>query len=209
MPMPPLKQLALAGALALAATLAGCAGMAQFSADVSSYGDWPSARQRGSYAFERLPSQQLRAESQQLLEDAASAALAQAGFRPSPAGAEPDLVVQVGARISRAERSPWDDPLWWRGGFGTWRGGGWRGPHWTGPYWATPLRYDSPRYEREVALLLRDRATGKPLYEAHASAEGYQRGVAAALRPLFEAAMKDFPATGPNPRSVTVPLSGG
>ncbi len=207
MTMIPLKRQALTAMLALAASLAGCAGMGQLSADVSSYGDWPGARQRGSYAFERLPSQQSRADQQQLLEDAASAALAQAGFQPSPAGAEPDLVVQLGARISRADRSPWDDPLWWRGGFGTWRGSGWRSPYWTGPYWGgASLRMDSPRYEREVALLLRDRASGKPLYEARASTEGYQRGGTAALKPLFEAAMKDFPAIGPNPRSVTVPL---
>ncbi len=194
--------LALAG-LGGVAGLAGCAALNQLSADVSTFGDWPAGRKPTTYAFERLPSQQARAEEQQKLEDAARPALQKAGFTPVAAGAEPDLVVQVGARVSRADRSPWDDPLWWHGGFGYWH----RGP-WRGPYWGASARLDlSPRYDREVALLVRDRATGKPLYEARASSEGLQSSAEPLLRPLFEAAMVDFPATGVNPRRVTVPLS--
>jgi hypothetical protein len=60
-------------------------------------------------------------------------------------------------------------------------------------------------YEREVAVLLRDRASGKPLFEARASSDGYTQG-AELLQAMFDAALKDFPATGLNPRSVTVPL---
>jgi hypothetical protein len=107
----------------------------------------------------------------------------------------------VGGRITRTESSPWDDPLWWHGGFGYWR----RGP-WVGPYWAYPPR-GSIRYDREVALLLRDRATGAPLYEARASSDGNTAGGAEVLRAMFRAAMVDFPRTGVNPRSVTVPLT--
>ncbi|WP_395698813.1 DUF4136 domain-containing protein [Aquabacterium sp.] len=193
--------LALAG-LGTLAGLAGCAAMNQLTADVSTYGDWPAGRKPASYAFERLPSQQARAEDQQKLEDAARPALQKAGFTPAATGAEPDVLVQVGARVSRADRSPWDDPLWWSGGFGYWH----RGP-WRGPYWGASARFDySPRYDREVALLVRDRASGKPLYEARASSEGLQSSAEPFLRPLFDAAMVDFPATGVNPRRVTVPL---
>lgn len=184
--------------------LGGCAAMNQLSADVSTYGDWPAGRTGGTYAFERLPSQQARSEAQQKLEDAARPALERAGFRPASAGSEPDLLVQVGARVSRTDRSPWDDPIWWSGGFGYWRHGPWRGP-----YWGLSARYESPRYDREVALLVRDRATGKPLYEARASSEGMQSSAEPLLRPLFDAAMVDFPATGVNPRRVTVPLTSG
>lgn len=184
--------------------LGGCAAMNQLSADVSTYGDWPAGRTGGTYAFERLPSQQVRSEAQQKLEDAARPALERAGFRPASAGSEPDLLVQVGARVSRTDRSPWDDPIWWSGGFGYWRHGPWRGP-----YWGLSARYESPRYDREVALLVRDRATGKPLYEARASSEGMQSSAEPLLRPLFDAAMVDFPATGVNPRRVTVPLTSG
>ncbi|HSW08215.1 DUF4136 domain-containing protein [Aquabacterium sp.] len=189
--------------LAAGALLAGCAAFNQLSADVSTYGDWPAGQKAGTYAFERLPSQQARAEAQQRLEDAARPALERAGFKPASAGSQPDLLVQVGARVSRADRSPWDDPLWWPGGFGVWRHGYWRGP-----YWGASLRFESPRYEREVALLVRERASGKPLYEARASSEGSQSSAEPVLRPLFDAAMVDFPATGVNPRRVTVPLPG-
>ena len=65
---------------------------------------------------------------------------------------------------------------------------------------------DFPRYDREVALLLRDRASGKPLFEARATSDGSSAGGSAELRAMYEAAMKDFPATGINPRQVTIPL---
>ncbi len=194
-------QAAAAGTALLA--LAGCASIHQLSAEVSTFGSWPAGRSAGSYAFERLPSQQAQADTMQQLESAALPALARAGFQPVAAGAQPDVLVQVGARISRSDRSPWDDPLWWHGGFGSWRQGPWRGPVW-GASW----RLDPPRYDREVAVLVRDRASGAPLFEARASSEGFQRSTdSAALAPLFHAALMDFPATGVNPRQVLVPLT--
>jgi hypothetical protein len=66
--------------------------------------------------------------------------------------------------------------------------------------------YATPRYDREVAVLIRDRASGKPLYEARASSEGFQRNAGPVLLPLFSAALTDFPATSANPRRVSVPL---
>ena len=192
-----------AAAGATLVVLAGCATVNQFSAEVSTFGNWPAGRQPGTYAFERLPSQQAQGERIQRLEAAAAPALARAGFRPVAAGGTPDVLVQVGLRVSRADLSPWDDPLWWRGGFGMWR----HGP-WGGPVWGAGMRMESPRYDREVAVLLRDRGTGAPLFEARASSEGYNRATdAASLQPLFSAALLDFPATGVNPRQVTVPLA--
>jgi hypothetical protein len=189
-----------AGAALLA--LAGCASINQLSAEVSTFGNWPAGRSAGTYAFERLPSQQAQADAMQRLEGAAAPALARAGFQPVAAGAQPEVLVQVGVRISRTDRSPWDDPLWWHGGFGTWRPGPWRGP-----LWSSSVRLEPPRYDREVAVLVRDRASGAPLFEARASSEGFQRSTdGAALAPLFTAALMDFPATGVNPRQVLVPL---
>ena len=182
--------------------LAGCAGMATLSSEVVSYGEWPQGQAAGTYAFERLPSQQARAAQQDALEAAARPALEAAGFKPAPAGAEPQVLVQVGARVTRTDRSPWDDPLWWRGSLGYWR----YGP-WPGPSWRLGMRMDSPRYDREVAVLLRDRASGKPVYEARASNDGYVNGSAPLLAAMFAAALKDFPAVGLNPRTVVVPLA--
>jgi hypothetical protein len=180
----------------------GCASLSQLSAEVSSFGEWPAGRAPGRYAFERLPSQQSQPEAVQQLEDAAAPALERAGFLPVAPGAQPDVLVQVGARVSRSERSPWDDPLWWPGGFGMWHHRPWHGAMWSGSMWGEPLRYD-----REVAVLIRDRASGKPLFEARASVESFQGSSTTLLQPLFAAALADFPALGPNPRRVVVPLS--
>jgi hypothetical protein len=187
---------------ALTLTLGGCAGMATLSSEVASYGEWPTGQAPGSYTFERLPSQQVRAQEQDALEAAARSALEAAGFKPAAAGTEPQVLVQVGARVTRTDRSPWDDPLWWRGSYGYWR----YGP-WPGPSWRLGMRMDSTRYDREVALLLRDRASGKPIYEARASNDGYSTGNAQLLAAMFAAALKDFPAVGLKPRTVLVPLA--
>jgi hypothetical protein len=197
---PPLqRRWLLTGLLAAAAVLAGCAGMRSVSSEVSSYGEWPQGRAPATYTFERLPSQQAQAAEAERLEAAAAAALAKAGFKPVEVGKEPDVLVQVGARDSRFVVQPWDDPLWWHGGFCTWRHGPWGSPR-----WALSMRYDSPRYETQVGLLLRDRASGKPLYETRAATESNVRADSATLGAMFQAAMMDFPRLGMNPRRVVV-----
>jgi Domain of unknown function (DUF4136) len=190
-------------ALLGAALMAACASMNSLRSEIASYGDWPAARQPGTYSFERLPSQQQRPELQQRLEDAAHGALEAAGFTAAPPGTQPDVLVQLGARITRYDRSPWDDPLWWRGGFGHWRTRPWVGPYPSRWGW-----YGEPsRYDREVALLLRDRGSGAPLYEARASSEGYSSGGDEILGAMFRAALADFPKSGGVPHSASVPLS--
>ena len=199
--------LSAAGLLAVtatAATFSGCAAMNTVTSEVATYGDWPSGRAPGRYAIERLPSQQARGARQGELEASAARALESAGFSAAPDAGQADVIVQIGARISRAELSPWDDPLWWRWGGGYWRSPGWRSRSRLGFY----ADFNSgwyARYERSVALLLRDRASGKPLYEAHAMTDGTTAGDNALLAAMFEAAMKDFPAAGAaNPRQVSV-----
>ncbi len=203
------RRAALASALLAALAMAGCAAPTTYSAAVASFGQWPGGRAAGSYAFERLPSQALRAEFQQQLEDAARPALERAGFRLASGSDKPDVLVQLGARLSQAETSPWDDPLWWHGGIGLWRHGPWPGrAGWRYP-WGYPSSTDYRRYEREVALLIRDRdASGTPLYEARASSQGVQGNLAAQLGPLFAAALHEFPNTQPAPHDVTVTLAG-
>lgn len=191
--------LALTTLALAAAALGGCAALRSVASDVSTFGDWPADRTPGSYAFDRLPSQQARAAETERIENAARAALAKAGFVPAAAGRQPDVLVQVGARVTRTDIYAWADPLWWRGGFGYWR----HGP-WMGPSWSLSMRYDASRYEREVALLIRDRASGKPLFEARASNEGGTAAGDDTLAAMFEAALMDFPRTGVNPRRVVV-----
>lgn len=190
--------------LGAAALLGGCAALNTIEPDVTSYGQWPAGRAPGLFAFDRLPSQQADAQAQAAVEAAARPALEALGFRLAPAGTPPEVLVQVGARATRVEMSPWIDPLWWRGGFGHWRSGPWSGPRvmWVG--WD-----ERPRVEHEVAVLLRDRASGQPLIEARASSASSTARSADGLRALFVAALTGFPATSPKTRSVSVPLSPG
>lgn len=195
------RRTALAGAAAAAALLlGGCAAITSVTSDVTSFGEWPAGRAPGTYAFERLPSQQARAAETDALEAAARPALEKAGFKPAPAGEAPDVTVQVGARSNRTDVGPWVDPFWY-GGVGYWR----RGP-WLVPSWSVSARYEPLRYEREVAVLIRDRASGKALFEARASNESGSGASPAVQSAMFQAALMDFPRTGINPRRTTVPL---
>jgi Domain of unknown function (DUF4136) len=186
---------------AAALALAGCAALHNLNSDVSTYSQWPSDRKPASYAFERLPSQQARPERQLRLEDAARHAVEGAGFTPAADDNSADVSIQLGARVAGYERSPYDDPFWWRGGLHHARY--WRG-HW-GPGFG--MYYSSPSYEREVALLIRDRKTGQALYEARATNDGGSPTIDSLLPAMYEAALKDFPNGGVNPRRVTTEIT--
>ena len=191
----------------VAATLAltGCAAFHNLNSEVSSYGQWPADRKPSSYVFERLPSQQSRPEQQQALEDAARRAVEAAGFTPAADEKSADVSIQLGARVSAGDRSPYDDPFWWRGGLGySHRTRDGRGGFW-GP--SLGFGFSSPTYEREVALLIRDRKTGQALYEARASNDGASSAINSLMPAMFEAALKDFPTGGINPRNVSVEIT--
>ena len=201
-------------ALGSAALLAGCAAMHTVDASVATFGSWPANMAPGTYTFDRLPSQDANPQRQQSLENAATQALATAGFRPAPEGSKPAVTIQIGARIERFEQSPWDDPFWWGGrrrfgyagwgpGYGPWGPYGWGGFR-HGPFAPWPPQPDV--YLREVALLIRDAATGKPLYETRASSDGYSEGGERLLAAMFDAAMKDFPRANDKAHNVRVEL---
>jgi len=187
-------------ALGAAGLLGGCAALKTFHSEVSTYGTWPAGRAASSFAFDRLPSQTGTPDQQQI-EDAAQAALKAAGFTLAAEGATADVLVQIGARVSRQARSPWDDPMWWQFGVNRWN---W--PRWGGPSWGWRMRVSEPDYEREVAVLIRDRASSQPLYEARARSDGLTPGGTAVLNAMFAAALKDFPAVQPEPHDVAIAL---
>lgn len=191
--------------LAVAAlALAGCASMNSVTSDVATYGEWPAGRAPGSYAIERLPSQQaLGGPRQEGLESAARAALEQVGFKPAADAAQADVMVQIGARATRTDYVPWDDPLWWRWGPSYWRRPGY---YWR-PGWAWPPMYET-QYDQEVGLLIRDRKTGTPLYEARATNASRSQPSSEVFAAMFQAAMKDFPNAVPQPHRVSVQLGG-
>lgn len=190
----------LLSAVALAA-LSACSGPYTIRSEVSSFGTWPAGRAPGSYAFERLPSQQQEGSRQTELEDAARVALEKAGFKPAADAKSADVLVALGVRVSAQERAPWDDPLWWRwhGNINAWRYGRMGRSYYYPPHYPVDRRYD-----REVALLLRDRGSSEPLYEARASNDGLTQGDADLISAMFEAALSDFPNTRPEPHAIAV-----
>ena len=215
--MTTLGALAALTALTAGTLIGGCAALRTVSSEVATFGDWPAGRMSGSYAFERLPSQQARAKDSDALEASATAALAKAGFTPAPAGTEPDVYVQLGSRDAGVAYPLWDDPLWWRGGFGGGRYGPWLAPRWGAGFgvgygfgYGFGGRFGGARgerYEHQVALLLRDRASGRPLFEARAVSEGSFPASAETYGAMFQAALTDFPKLGVNPRTVDVLLA--
>ena len=196
--------------LATTVALSACASFNELRSDVSTYSLWPADLKPGTYAFERLPSQQTNVEQQGLLEDAAHRAMQQAGFTPAADPKTADVTVTLGARVTAYDRSPYDDPFWWRGGLYSSRFYGYPYPY---PYRsAFGLHFGVPfgpstTYEREVALLIRDRQSGQPLYEARVTNDGYSPSINSLLAAMFEAGMKDFPAGGANPRRVVTPIT--
>lgn len=187
--------------LALAAALGGCASLNTVDSEISTYSQWPAARKPATFAFERLPSQQARPQEQSELEAAARPALLGAGFQEVNDPKTADTTVQVAARVSRTDRGYYDDPFFWRGSLFYSRYGR--------PYWGPGfgMMYESPRYDREVVVLIRDRQTAQPLYEARAASDGLSSGNTPLLAAMFKAALQDFPQTGINPRRVSVQLT--
>ena len=200
------------GAATLALLLGGCAAFNNLSNEVSTYGSWPAARKPATFVFERLPSQEVHPERQIELETAARGALEATGFRPVADPADAEYLMQIGARVVSTDPWIYNDPLFRGGYYRGWGGinrwgrpGLWGGP---GYGWGSPYGpYDTPTFDREVVLLIRDRKTGQLLYEARANNSGPSAGIDYLLPAMFSAALKDFPSNGPNPRNVTTPIS--
>ena len=186
--------------LAAAALLGGCATLNVVDSNVSSYTQWPAERKPATFAFERLPSQQARPDEQAALESAARGALERAGFTTLEDTAAADVLVQLGARINRVS-PPYDSRFYWSPSL-------WYGSAWRRPVWGSTLgfHYEPQIVEREVAVLIRDRQSGRPLFETRASNDGTTAPTPQVLAAMFDAALKDFPAPAVNPRRVRVEL---
>lgn len=196
--------------------LAGCAGLQRVDNTVQSYARWenptgasatgpakaPQAPQR--YRFERLPSQRdaSAAEGQDPLEAMARTALEAKGWTLSATDADARWTVLVTASTVRANRDPWNDP--W---------GGWRfhghivagnGHLFFSPMFGFPM--DPPGYQRQVALLIRDVASGRVVYETRADHDSRWNSAPALWQAMLEAALRDFPTPPQGPRQVNVDL---
>ena len=190
----------LGALLALPLAGAGCSAISTVSVDVQSQGSWPEGRSPGTFAIERLPSQQADAAEQERIEAAALPALVAVGFRQAPPG-EADVLIQLGVRVFQVlRRDPFGASMAWRSDWWFHRG---RWPYQPGTGFGLSYEYDLPDQQREVAVLIRDRRSQQFLYEARGVYTS--RWTSDALLPaLFDAVLKDFPATALSPRTVTV-----
>lgn len=206
------QRLLSVAALAGAALLAGCAAMHTVDTSVATYGTWPAGTAPGTYAFDRLPSQQRDMKQTQAMENAAAQALASAGFRPAPEGTKPAVIVQIGVRAAHFEQVPIEGDFWFVGPYRRYGWAGWA-PYGTYGPWG-PFRTRQPwgvfppedEYLHEVALLIRDASTGKTLYETRVSSDGHSQGGDSLIAAMFDASMREFPQTNEKPHDVRIDL---
>lgn len=209
----------LALALLTTLALAGCAGTYRVDNAVQSYAHWSADVPTGApgaqapaavpkapqtYRFERLPSQREggSAEDQNRLEAWTRTVLEAHGWTVAEAPASAPWRVQVTATTVRNARSPWDDP--W---------GGWHfrgqvvagnGHFFWSPMFVVPM--DMPWYERKVAVVIRDAASGRVVYETQAGHEGRWNSTPALWQAMLQAALNGFPEPPAGPRQVDVDL---
>jgi hypothetical protein len=178
-------------ALALAA-LAGCSTTYNLDNQVQTFSHLAGLPAQPTYRFDRLLSQQVDPVQTQL-EALADPALHQAGLRRDDSA--PAYSVQVSARVQRV-LSPYADP--WHVGFGFWgRRGGFGG--------GFPVM-ESPWFQREVGVVVREIATNKVVYETRAVNDGPYFDNATVLPAMYQAALQGFPNPPQGARRVDLAL---
>ncbi|WP_066155095.1 DUF4136 domain-containing protein [Hydrogenophaga pseudoflava] len=206
----------LALALLTTLALAGCAGTYRVDNAVQSYAHWSADIPTGAqapaavpqapqtYRFERLPSQREggSAEDQNRLEAWTRTVLETHGWTVAEAPANAPWRVQVTATTVRNARSPWDDP-WpsWRFRGQVVAGNGYF--YWS-PMFVMPM--DMPWYERKVAVVIRDAASGRVVYETQAGHDGRWNSTPALWQAMLQAALNGFPVPPSGPRQVDIDL---
>ena len=149
-----------------------------------------------SFRFERLPSQQADAQTQDRLEDIALPVLAQRGLVPD--ALNPRFTLELRMAVDAITQA---DPFHAYWGFGSMGSDLWAQP--------APMGLQPPRYRYAVHLLLRDTANKSVVFESTATHEGPWSDRAAVLPAVLLAAVQDFPQGSDKPRRVLIDLSPG
>ncbi len=222
----PAGRLAKTAALCLASLwLAGCASTFRVDSEVQSFARWPQPASADpaaqapvvpsppqTYQFDRLPSQQQitgawPSPSQATLEAAAANSLLRQGWTQATGiesnNAPPRWQVQVSGGTVVLAHAPWEDP-WDPWGTRVGIGIGGRGGH----FWTSFGLHGgySPYYVRKVSVLVRDRETGKVVYETHASHDGRWNDSPRLWQAIVDAALDGFPVPPQGPRSINIDL---
>jgi hypothetical protein len=190
--------------LAVAALLlCGCSSVRMVDSQVWSMSTLPegTATLAGAhYRFERLPSQadQPRFDRVQAI---AEAALARVGLVRDDAGAQ--YSVLLGSTVQPYVVDPWGGPT--GSGYGTVMIGAGSGGY--GSMFGFGMSMPAPTsYRREVSVVMRDLRTGQVVYETRASNEAPWADTDNVLRPMFEAALQDFPHPPPGVRQIHIEI---
>lgn len=185
----------LALALLAIGLLSGCATGYLLDNEVQSFSGLTAVPAQPTYRFERLPSQQGLGQTQ--LEALADPALHRAGLRRDDAN--PRYSVQVSGRIQQI-LSPWASPWdgWGAFGFGHHHRG--IGFGFGGPF----PRMESPWYQRDVAVIVRELASNRVVYETRATNAGPWMDSGTVFAAMFDAALQGFPTPPPGPRVVNI-----
>lgn len=177
--------------------LSGCATGFLLDNQVQTFSHLTAPPAPPTYRFERLPSQQAD-PAQSALEALADPALHRAGLRRDDAA--PRYGVQVTARTAPV-LSPYADP-WdtWGGRWGLGFGG--RG---VGIGFGVPFgRMESPWFQREVSVVVRDLTSNQVVYETRAVNNGPWLDNRTVIPAMFEAALQGFPNPPAGPRRVDI-----
>ena len=179
--------------------LAGCATTRMIDSSVRSFAtataDMP-LEGPFSFRFERLPSQQADAQTQDRIEDIALPVLAQKGLLPD--ALTPRFTLELRMAVDAITQA---DPFHAYWGFGTMGSGLWAQP--------MPMGLQATRYRYSVQLLLRDATNKTVVFESTATHEGPWSDRAAVLPAVLLAAVQDFPQGSDKPRRVLIDLSPG
>jgi len=149
-----------------------------------------------SFRFERLPSQQADAQSQERLEDIALPVLAQKGLVPD--ALSPHFTLELRVAVQAVNQA---NPFHVHWGFGAVGNDMWMHPMHMG---LQPTLY---RYS--VHLLLRDAALKTVVFESTAVHEGPWSDHTKVLPAVLLAALQDFPQGSDTPRRVLIDLLPG
>jgi hypothetical protein len=190
-------------AMHMSVLLAGCSGLRVVESDVTAFSVWTSVPPGPNtpYRFERLPSQQVQAAQQDLIEGSAIASLAKVGLVIDPAKAR--LAVTITANTQLAARTGYGygapNVFLGAGNFGS--SVGFSFPF-GGPF-ATPYPADL-YYLREIRIQMRDLTDQKVVFETTALSDTPWGDGYALLPAIIDAALLGFPQPPPGTRRIKV-----
>lgn len=181
--------------------LSGCSGMRIVDTDVTAFSAWTAAPPAPGtrYKFERLPSQTMATQQDQI-EAVATTSLSKVGMALSPDGALYSVQILLSTEVVQPYPSPGFGGFSGFGGFG---GGGRFG---SSIGLSFPLGSGAPYYKRSLTVLMRDLSTQKVVFETRALHDGVWGDGFAVLPAMLDSALLGFPQPPAGTRRINVEI---